>query len=98
MDVVFILSIRIDTPWWPGVHSNVTNDHPGEVSVLKSMDIHIAHVSTLMADTPMWWWQINYHQTSNLNHTFVGNKIVAHSDVVGASRVGAAPTTSSFST
>ena len=28
----------------------------------------------------------------------VGNKIVVHSDVVGASPVGAAPTTSSFST
>ena len=28
----------------------------------------------------------------------VGNKIVDHSDVVGASPVGAAPTTSSFST
>ena len=39
-----------------------------------------------------------YRKTSNINHTFVGNKIVDHSDVVGASPVGAAPTTSSFST
>ena len=31
-------------------------------------------------------------------HTLVGNKIVDRSDVVGASPVGAAPTTSSFST
>ena len=31
-------------------------------------------------------------------HTFVGNNIVNHSDVAGASPVGAAPTTSSFST
>ena len=30
--------------------------------------------------------------------TLVGNWIVDHSDVVGASPVGAAPTTSSFST
>ena len=52
----------------------------------------------LIAHTPVWWWQINYRQTSNINHTFVGNKIVAHSDVVGSSRVGAAPATSSFST
>ena len=37
-------------------------------------------------------------QTSNIRHTLVGNKIVDHSDVVGASFVGAAPTTSSFST
>ena len=39
-----------------------------------------------------------YRKTSNIRHTFVGNKIVDHSDVVGASPVGAAPTTSSFST
>ena len=39
-----------------------------------------------------------YCKTSNISHTLVGNKIVDHSDVVGASPVGAAPTTSSFST
>ena len=37
-----------------------------------------------------------YRQTAN--HTLVGNEIVDHSDVVGASPVGAAPTTYSFST
>ena len=41
---------------------------------------------------------ITYRKTSNIRHTLVGNKIVDHSDVVGASPVGAAPTTSSFST
>ena len=39
-----------------------------------------------------------YRQVSNISCTLVGNKIVDHSDVVGASPVGAAPTTSSFST
>ena len=39
-----------------------------------------------------------YHQTSNISRTLVGNEIVDHSDVVGASPVGAAQTTSSFST
>ena len=39
-----------------------------------------------------------YHKTSDIRRTLVGNKIVDHSDVVGASPVGAAPTTSSFST
>ena len=34
---------------------------------------------------------------SNISHTLVDNKIVYHSDVFGASPVGAAPTTSSFS-
>ena len=40
----------------------------------------------------------NYRQVSNIRRTLVGYKIVDHSDVVGASPVGAAPTTSSFST
>ena len=39
-----------------------------------------------------------YRQVSNISRTLLGNKIVYHSDVVGASPVGAAPTTSSFST
>ena len=39
-----------------------------------------------------------YRQVSNIKRNLEGNKIVDHSDVVGASPVGAAPTTSSFST
>ena len=39
----------------------------------------------------------NYRQSSNISRT-LGDKIVDHSDVVGASPVGAAPTTISFST
>ena len=39
----------------------------------------------------------HYREVSNIRRTLVGNKIVDHSDVVGASPVGAAPTTSSFS-
>ena len=41
---------------------------------------------------------IYYRKTSNISRTLVGSKIVDNSDVVGASPVGAAPTTSSFST
>ena len=37
-------------------------------------------------------------KASYISRTLVGNKIVDHSDVVGASPVGAAPTTSLFST
>ena len=40
----------------------------------------------------------NYRQVSNIRRTLAGYKIVDHSDVVGASPVGAAPTTSSLST
>ena len=39
-----------------------------------------------------------YHQTSNISPTLVGNRIVEHKDVVGASPVCTAPTTSSFLT
>ena len=39
-----------------------------------------------------------YRKTSNIRRTLVDSKIVDHSDVVGAPPVGAAPTTSSFST
>ena len=38
----------------------------------------------------------NYRQVSNISRTLDGNQIVDHSDVVGASPVGTAPTTSSF--
>ena len=39
-----------------------------------------------------------YRQISSIRCTLIGNEIVDHSDVVGASPVGATPTTSSFST
>ena len=38
-----------------------------------------------------------HRQTLNISHTLVGNKLADHSDEVGASPVGAALTTSSFS-
>ena len=38
-----------------------------------------------------------YRQTSNISRTSIGNKIVDHSDEVGASPVGVAPAASSFS-
>ena len=41
---------------------------------------------------------IIYRQTSNISRTLVENKFADHSDVVGVSPVGAAPTTSSFLT
>ena len=41
---------------------------------------------------------INYRKTSNISRTSVGDEIVDNSDIVGASPVGAASTTSSFST
>ena len=39
-----------------------------------------------------------YREIYNIIRTLLGNKIADHSDVVGESPAGAAPTTSSFST
>ena len=61
---------------------------------------HMTHLEN--KDLGIWYelfktrW--DYRKTSNIRRTLGGNKIVDHSDVVGASPVGAAPTTSSFST
>ena len=46
----------------------------------------------------LWDSKVKYRQTSNISHTLVVINIVNHSDVVGASPVGAAPITSSLST
>ena len=43
---------------------------------------------------PMWSMiPRNYRQTSKIRRKLVGNKLVDHSDVVGTSHVGVAPTT-----
>ena len=41
---------------------------------------------------------MSYRKTSDISRTLVGDIIVDNSDAVGASPVGAVPTTSSFST
>ena len=45
-----------------------------------------------------WFCALDYCQASNISCISAGNKIVNHSDVVGALPVGAAPTTFSFTT
>ena len=68
------------------------------------MEIHVTTItraSSYIYDTIESCYKtinvLNYRKTSNISRTLVGNKIVDHSDVVGTSPVGAAPTTSSFS-
>ena len=46
----------------------------------------------------LWVKNCYYCQIASISGTFVGNRIVDHSDVVGASPVGAAPTASLFLT
>ena len=56
-------------------------------------------VNALHTNCSVFIIQLDYYRkTSNISRTSVGNNIVDNSDVVGASPVGAAPTTSSFST
>ena len=62
----------------------------------KDYGLHISCQVFIMIPSPLHF--DGYRETSNIRRTFVGNKTFDHSDVVGASPVGAAPTTSSFST
>ena len=57
-------------------------------------------IHCFMSTRPLFYETMNWtcHQTSNIRHTLVSNEFVDNSDVVGAAPVGAAPTTSSFST
>ena len=54
--------------------------------------------NTVTIQITAWCKNNDYRKTSNIRRTLVGNKIVDHSDVVGASALGAAPPTPSFST
>ena len=88
--------------WWGGIqykclitYCQMWGDLPplfpkfgGQVANLGGIPPSLALDTTLQ----------RYHQVSNISRTIAGYKIVDHSDVVGASPVGAAPTASSFST
>ena len=75
-----------------------TGAHPAT----KLLSLHRCEgVPVWLGESPivgLAWFYIPYHQTSNIRCTLVCNKIVDHSDVLGASPLGAAPTTSSFLT
>ena len=66
---------------------------PTQSSTTPLPDSKWSHQSSPVASTPG-----QYRQVSNIRRTSVGTEIVDHSDVVGASPVGAAPTTSEWST
>ena len=98
---------------WGNLHNKCHWVKSSLVSGLCFMQVIRQNWANLSSNNPMWaiWktliirWHVihqtlafTYHKTSNISRTIVGNNIVNHSDVVGASPVGAAPTTSSFST
>ena len=64
--------------------------------MLKAIGSGIFMLISPAIKTELAFW--NYRKTSGISRALVGNNIVDNSDVVGASPVGAAPTTSSFST
>ena len=63
-----------------------------KVEHMRSYEFYLNHVYYASGTNKM------YRQVSNIRRNLVGNKIVDHSDVVGASPVVTAPTTSSFPT
>ena len=69
-----------------------------EIQILYDMHIRWMFTFSFLAGCGIFHVKYRYRQISHISCTLVGNKIVDHSDVVGASPVGAAPTTSSFST
>ena len=68
------------------------------VNMIAIMAVRQPWVNTSLDSSYCYEMSKTYRQVSNITRTLVGNKIVNHSDVVGASPVGTAPTTSSFST
>ena len=74
---------------------------PDYIKAAKSWQKFVIYTILLSASDPFEVHVITlnmYRQVSNIRRTLVGNNIVDISDVVGASPVGAAPTTSSLST
>ena len=76
----------------PSLDNNFKYSSNGKFQVdsFKNFELQLSLQTDLVLNT--------YCQTSNIKHTLIGNKLVDHSDVVGASPVDAAPTTSSFLT
>ena len=63
-----------------------------------SKGVEYIHIKIKRHDTAHDTERHLFLKTSDISRTLVGYKIVDNSDVVGVAPVGAAPTTSSFST
>ena len=86
--IITIGPISVAVVWWYDIKAN--GDYTTIHQTGKYHDIHMQ----ILDDNDK---QTVCRKVSNIRSTLVGNKIVDHSDVVGASPVGAAPTSSSFS-
>ena len=65
---------------------------------ISFLDTDMTQVVEILPQVKQELIYFTYRKTSTISRTLIGNKIVDNSYVVGASPVGAAPTTSSFST
>ena len=84
---------------WANYFSNLACDWLSSLSFLRARNRKRTQIhDTTSVTRPQLVNQSMYRQVSNISRTLEGNKIVDHSDVVGATPVGAAPSTSSFST
>ena len=90
--LVELIFIQHSGYWWPGAKA------PGH-QLLHHLSAHpCISICLWVTQCHMQYSTDINSQICNISHTLVGNKIVDHSDVGGASSVDAAPTTSSFST
>ena len=80
--------------WLHGADENIFKDMH---FVLLAWGQTKPHIDGLVVANIIPFYQ-SYRHVSNIRRTLVGNWIVDHSDVVGPSPIGAAPTTSSLST
>ena len=84
--------------WRPFLRRQCVNEQTISLQVATKQFTWFDEMSSVNPLDAFFIGYINtYRQPSTISHTLAGNKTVDHSDVVGASPVGAAPTTSSFS-
>ena len=88
-NISWVLNLRWVLDGYPTLHSSLCWYVIDAISIVQSDENEATHLFTIL---------MTYRKVSNIRCTLVGNKIVEHSDVVGAPPVGAAPTPSSFST
>ena len=88
----YIITTKSQNNQYPGTSFHQSNKfyHPSKV-------VHGKGCVLLSYTNRVTLGRMYYQQTSNISCSIVGNKIVDHTDAVGATLVGAAPTTSSFS-
>ena len=97
-----IAPVPAKQPWWIWINTSfefIMNDYitTTKQSTTKPCAYLLGYTVCVVNDTT-WNSNLLSNLSIQISRTLVGNKTVEHSDAEGASPVGAAPTTSSFST